>query len=111
MKNRRLIGVDENGYRVGESHHHAKLTDVQVEQIRLLYEEGFIGYRTLARWFNVPRSTISGICRYRRRVGVLAAFKEATEGGKAKGNRHRAFWLESEFSFSEHLDKRCRYDG
>ena len=73
----KLIGVDEKGYRVGESHPKAKLSDAQVEQIRSLYEEGFVSYRTLAKWFGVPRTTIAGICSYTRRFGVLAAFKEA----------------------------------
>ena len=73
----KLIGVDEKGYRVGESHPKAKLSDAQVEQIRSLYEEGFVSYRTLAKWFGVPRTTVSSICNYTRRLGVLAAFKEA----------------------------------
>ena len=84
---KKLIGVDEKGYRIGESHPKARLTDAQVEQIRTLYEEGFVGYRALAKWYGVPRTTIAGICSYTRRLGVLAAFKEAkaNSGGSDSG--------------------------
>jgi hypothetical protein len=70
-----LVGMDEKGYRVGEDHPNAKLTDAQVAQIRLLHEEGFVGYRTLSRLFKTPRSTISDICHYRRRASTLMGVK------------------------------------
>lgn len=63
----KLIEVGETGKRVGEAHQFAKLTDAQVDLILMFYEDGFVGYRTLAKYFNTPRSTISDICRYRRR--------------------------------------------
>jgi DNA invertase Pin-like site-specific DNA recombinase len=71
----KLVGVDEKGYRIGESHPRAKLTDAQVDQIRNLFEEGFVGYRALARFFGVPRTTIASICRYERRACTVMDVK------------------------------------
>lgn len=52
--------------RQGEAHHKAKLTDLEVEKIRRLYETG-IGYKRLAKLFYVHRNTIRYIVLYRRR--------------------------------------------
>lgn len=61
---------------VGESHGHAKLSNEEVELIRTLHEEGFVGYRALARAFGVSRSTIQSICNYRRRSTTAARYIE-----------------------------------
>lgn len=75
INKRRMIGVDENGYRVGESHHNAKLSDAEVDLIRDLHEEGMIGYRALARHFGCSRDTIAAICQYRRRTATPDRYK------------------------------------
>lgn len=54
------------GYRVGECHQHAKLTDDQVRAMRKLHAEGF-GYRKLARLYGCGESTARDICTYRTR--------------------------------------------
>jgi hypothetical protein len=48
-------------------HWRTKLTDEQVEQMRVLHEEHGWGYRRLAKHFKVHRSTSRDICIYRRR--------------------------------------------
>ncbi len=63
-------------WRAGENHPRAKLTDHEVEMIRQLHEQG-VSYRKLAKKFDVGKSTVSSICRYRRRGRV------AMHGGKA----------------------------
>ena len=72
---RRVIGVNASGHPVGEDHHGAVLTDVEVDWMRELYEEGFVGYRALAKWFGVPRDTVVAICKYRRRATLPDKYK------------------------------------
>jgi hypothetical protein len=70
----KYVGINETRTaRVGEGHQHAKLTDAQVDQIRDEYEDGVegrgprIGYRALAKKWNVPKRTIRDIVNYNRR--------------------------------------------
>jgi len=57
-----------NGYRVGESHQHAKLSDETVRKMRVDYEAGRGGYLTLARKYGCGESTARDICTYRTRM-------------------------------------------
>jgi hypothetical protein len=76
-----IYGVNERGTRLGEFHHNARLTDDQVELIRRIHEEGFMGYRSLVlmckeRWgLDVSRQTIKSICKYERRCSTPSAYK------------------------------------
>jgi len=54
------------GFRFGEDHPKATLTDSEVEQVRRLNESG-IGYGRIAAIMDAPKSTIAAICQYRRR--------------------------------------------
>lgn len=54
------------GYRVGEHHHRAKLSDAQVADMRRLNDQGW-GYRRLSRRFGCGESTARDICTYRTR--------------------------------------------
>lgn len=51
----------------GMRHWKAKLTDDQVEEMRVLREDHGWSYGRLARHFKVPRVTVQFICTYRRR--------------------------------------------
>lgn len=62
----RLVGVNERGLRVGEDHQHARLTDAECELIRQLHEQG-VSYKKLADKFEVGKSTIADIVKFRRR--------------------------------------------
>lgn len=64
----KLLALNANHYRVGETHHRAKLTDAQVDEMRDLHEDDGVGYRTLAKRFNVSKSTVRDICNYRTRA-------------------------------------------
>lgn len=68
------VACNDAGLRVGESHHNAKLTDREVDQIRELYESG-IGYRRLATMFEVSKSSIRLIVKCERRATPPAKFK------------------------------------
>jgi len=58
-----------NGYRVGETHHLSKLTDHEVELIRLLREAGMQTIE-IAKKFECSRQNISAIVNYRSRIGI-----------------------------------------
>lgn len=58
-----------NGYRMGETHHNAKLSDHEVELIRLLHEDGMQCYE-IAKKFECSRQNISLIVNYKRRINV-----------------------------------------
>lgn len=74
-KAKKYVKISENGKRIGEDHHRAKLTDAEVDKIRELYETGLFSYRKLAREFGTNRSTIQMICRYERRNTHVAGHK------------------------------------
>ena len=57
------------GFRVGETHHRAKLTDAQVAEIRRLYgSEKGMTYTRLAVRFGAGMATIRDIVLYRTRL-------------------------------------------
>lgn len=63
------------GYRVGQDHQKAKLTDAQVKDMRQLYQSWKAagsrkGYSTLAEIFKCGESTARDIVTYRTRVGA-----------------------------------------
>lgn len=58
-----------NGWRVGGTHHNAKLTDHDVELIRQLHEGG-MKCSEIARKFECSRQNISKIVNYDSRIQV-----------------------------------------
>lgn len=53
------------GHRVGECHGRAVLSDEDIPLIRELHEPpNNLGYGTLAKKFDAPKSTIRDICKY-----------------------------------------------
>jgi hypothetical protein len=75
----RLIWINEGGRRIGESHHRAKLSDADVEQISALREEG-MSYGKIAAKFDdrpggIAKSTVRDICTGRIRAQFCARIK------------------------------------
>lgn len=58
------------GWRIGEDHHNAKISDEDVELMRKLWDEGLTGPE-IAEKFEVNVNTVYGIVRYQSRTGVL----------------------------------------
>lgn len=73
------VAVVESGHRIGQAHLRAKLSDDDIELIRDIYDEGMVGYGTLAKAFNVPKWYIRDIVTFRRRAASPAAFKTVPE--------------------------------
>jgi hypothetical protein len=67
----KLVAVNEKGYRIGESHHNAKLTDEEIDMIFYLHEQG-LGTRTIAAKFDdgktISRTTVRNVLRGRKRA-------------------------------------------
>jgi len=62
----------KKGLRFGENHHGATLTDDEVDHIRRLHETDGLAYQAIADLMEIPKSTVAGICQYRRR-GIRSA--------------------------------------
>jgi DNA-binding NarL/FixJ family response regulator len=74
-----LVTVNEFGFTIGEAHHRCKLTDRDVELIRVLSECG-LSYRSIAEKFEISRITVGRICRYERRGQTVFGHKEVKRG-------------------------------
>lgn len=72
---KQIVGVNEHGLLVGESHPNAKLSDADCDLIRELNERG-VGYGKLAEKFEVPKSTIASIVKCRRRGQYPVRWRE-----------------------------------
>ncbi|MDR5772093.1 MULTISPECIES: helix-turn-helix domain-containing protein [unclassified Caballeronia] len=72
--NKRLVGVNEKGLRVGQDHQHAKLSDRDVELMRQL-REGGMSQRDIAEKFEVSVSLVDKIVNYRRRTQMPVKFR------------------------------------
>lgn len=72
--NKRMVGVNERGLRVGQDHQRAKLTDRDVELIRELHEGG-MSYGKIAVKFEVGKSTVQDICTFRRRASAAVRWR------------------------------------
>lgn len=72
---RKIVAVNDKGIRIGEHHPHAKLSNADVDRIRELREDEGKTYAEISRVFNVPKSTVSDICKYRRRAQTPSRWK------------------------------------
>jgi hypothetical protein len=71
---RRVVKVNEAGLRIGEDHHHAKLSDREVELLLLLHVDGW-GYRRLAVKFDISRSQARHICKGEQRAQTVGGHR------------------------------------
>jgi len=69
-----LVALNERGYRIGQTHHNSKVPDEIISKIRDLHEYHRIGYRRLARMFNLKRAFIQKVCNYAIRAQIPARY-------------------------------------
>lgn len=73
------IGVNAAGYRVGESHHRAKLSDADIDLVLYLREAG-LSFREIAEKFDdgitVSKTTIRDVCSGRIRAQAPYAYRK-----------------------------------
>lgn len=70
VRNSRMPQRAPRGPRSGERHPKAKLTDIQVREMRHLHERCGKGYRLLGQIFGVSQWTARDIATYRTRIGA-----------------------------------------
>jgi Mor family transcriptional regulator len=70
----RTVAVNESGRRIGEDQTGAKLTNHDVDQLWQLHEQG-LGYKRLARVFEISRSHVRNIVKGKRRGQTIARWK------------------------------------
>ena len=80
-----LVAYDENGRRIGQSHHNATIPDETVARIRELHEEHGWGYRRIAKHLGLRWQTVAKIARYQRRAALPAAWRRP-RGAPATGS-------------------------
>jgi DNA invertase Pin-like site-specific DNA recombinase len=72
------VAVNEAGYRIGEDHQNAKLTDHEVALILELREE-CMSYAAIAEKFGIGKSTVADICKGRRRCQCAFRWKRQSK--------------------------------
>ena len=72
----RLVATNDRGLRIGEYHQNARLSDVEVDQIRDLHEFAGWPYRDIARAYGASKSCIAEICRYEKRNQTVFDWKK-----------------------------------
>lgn len=72
----KYVATNDRGYRIGQDHQGAKLTDAEIEQIRDLHEIAGWGYRAIARAYGVHKDVVGKICRYERRAQTVFDWKK-----------------------------------
>ena len=75
--NRKIVKVNENGRRIGDDHHNARLTDHEVDALLNLRDQGW-SYGTLARKFEISKGAVRNICKGRTRCQTPARLKRCT---------------------------------
>lgn len=63
----KFVGISEQGKRCGETHPRARLSDHDVDLIRELRETHGLTYQAIADKFEISKSTVRDLCKYRRR--------------------------------------------
>lgn len=71
----RTVAVNDCGRRIGETHHNSLISDALVDRMRDRHELDGLGYRKIAREFNLALTTVTKICTYERRAQTAERWK------------------------------------
>lgn len=83
-----LVGVNDKGLRIGETHHRAKFTDADIDLIRELHEETVLpdgrvlpglSYSAIAAKMDCSKSTVRDIIKCRRRFQFVTRWKKVSK--------------------------------
>ncbi|MCA8950088.1 MAG: hypothetical protein KDE27_11345 [Planctomycetes bacterium] len=97
LPGKRLVGLDENGRRCGETHHNSTISDDLVNRIRDMAELDGMGYRRITHELHrqnvrLALGTVRKIVEYKRRASVVRQWKlidddtqDDEEGGPSEG--------------------------
>ena len=70
----RIIGVNDQGFRIGEDHQQAKYTDGEIRMALRLRAEG-MSYAAISRQLDMPKSTVRDYIKGYRRAQVASRYK------------------------------------
>lgn len=74
------VAVNDRGYRIGETHHRAKLSDAEIEAILYLHDAGLSFGAIAAKWDEpgrqISKSTVRDVVHGARRAQVPARYKD-----------------------------------
>lgn len=69
------VAVNEKGYRIGQDHHQAKLTDAEIDLLLTLHHVDKWGYGRLAAKFEISKGMARKYCKGKCRSQTIAGFK------------------------------------
>lgn len=75
---KKQLAVNMRGYRIGESHHRAKLTEEEIDTILYLRDAGLSYAQIAAKWddgVRISKSTVRDICTGRTRAQTPDRYK------------------------------------
>ena len=70
-----ILAYNDQGRRIGEQHHNARIPDAIVDRIRDRHEDDGLGYKALSFEFSLSVNTIRKICTYERRAQTPERWK------------------------------------
>jgi DNA invertase Pin-like site-specific DNA recombinase len=68
------VAVNQSGYRIGEDHPNAKLTNHEVDLIHQMREQ-CMSYAKIAEKFEISKSQVRNICKGIKRCHTVVGFK------------------------------------
>ncbi len=71
----RFVAVNDRGFRIGQDHPKAVLTDAEITRLLDLHDQG-LGYKRLAQMFDISRSAARNYCKGLRRCQFPARWVE-----------------------------------
>ncbi len=74
-----LVAVNEFGFRIGQDHPNAKLSNDAIDQIRDMREELGMRYSDIAQKVGLSKGAIAKICRYERRAQTPERYKKVED--------------------------------
>lgn len=73
-----FVGISDHGYRCGETHHHAKLSDADIDLMHELHQAGLTGAE-IGRKFHISKSHACRILSGQSRVTIPMRWLRAPE--------------------------------
>ena len=76
---KKFVAINEDGRRIGSSHHNSTVSDETIDLIREMHEDKHMGYRKIAQELNICRHFVAKVCRYERRAQTPAGWKKVND--------------------------------
>jgi DNA invertase Pin-like site-specific DNA recombinase len=76
---KKFVAINEDGRRIGSSHHNSTVPDETIDLIREMHEDKHMGYRKIAQELNICRHFVAKVCRYERRAQTPAGWKKVND--------------------------------